>query len=120
MSDSGDECGDGWDQPATTCDMVGFTSVVGGRWKLAILCALTSDGPARFNQLAERLTPVTPTTLTRQLRELERDGLVIRTQYAEIPPRVEYEATSAAVTLKPVLRSIADWVHAHVDNPDRS
>jgi DNA-binding HxlR family transcriptional regulator len=100
---------------ATACQMVGFTSVVGGRWKLGVLCTLTTDGPARFNKLVERLSPVTPTTLTRQLRELERDGLVTRTQYNEIPPRVEYAATEAALTLKPVLRTIADWVEAHTE-----
>jgi DNA-binding HxlR family transcriptional regulator len=80
---------------ATACQMVGFTSVVGGRWKLGVLCTLTTDGPAR--------------------RELERDGLVTRTQYNEIPPRVEYAATEAALTLKPVLRTIADWVEAHTE-----
>lgn len=100
---------------ATACQMVGFTSVVGGRWKLGVLCTLTTDGPARFNKLVERLSPVTPTTLTRQLRELERDGLVTRTQYNEIPPRVEYAATEASLTLKPVLRTIADWVEAHTE-----
>jgi DNA-binding HxlR family transcriptional regulator len=103
------------DKDATACQMVGFTNIVGGRWKLGVLCTLTSNGPARFNKLVERLSPVTPTTLTRQLRELERDGLVTRTQYNEIPPRVEYAATEAAVTLKPVLRTIADWVEAHTE-----
>lgn len=101
---------------ATACQMVGFTQLVGGRWKLGVLCALANEGPTRFNRLAEILTPVTPTTLTRQLRELERDGLITRTQYNEIPPRVEYAATHAATTLKPVLRTIADWVEGHVDN----
>ena len=97
----------------TVCHMAGFTSVIGGRWKLGILCTLTTDGKARFNELVERLAPITPTTLTRQLRELERDGLVKRTQYNEIPPRVEYEATELSATLGPVLETIAEWVHTH-------
>ncbi|MGK0274674.1 MAG: DNA-binding HxlR family transcriptional regulator [Ilumatobacter sp.] len=97
----------------TVCQMAGFTSVIGGRWKLGILCTLTTDGKARFNELVERLAPITPTTLTRQLRELERDGLVTRTQYNEIPPRVEYEATELSATLGPVLETIAEWVHTH-------
>jgi DNA-binding HxlR family transcriptional regulator len=97
----------------TVCQMAGFTDVIGGRWKLGILCTLTTDGKARFNELVERLHPVTPTTLTRQLRELERDGLVKRTQYNEIPPRVEYEATELSATLGPVLETIAEWVHTH-------
>jgi DNA-binding HxlR family transcriptional regulator len=97
----------------TVCHMAGFTSVIGGRWKLGILCTLTTDGKARFNELVERLAPITPTTLTRQLRELERDGLVKRTQYNEIPPRVEYEATELSATLGPVLETIAEWVQTH-------
>lgn len=102
----------------TVCNMAAFTGVIGGRWKLGILCTLTADGKARFNELVERLQPVTPTTLTRQLRELERDGLVKRTQYNEIPPRVEYEATELSATLGPVLETIAEWVITHsVDSP---
>ncbi len=103
---------DGTTDP-TVCQMAGFTDVIGGRWKLGILCTLTTDGKARFNELVERLHPITPTTLTRQLRELERDGLVKRTQYNEIPPRVEYEATELSATLRPVLDTIAEWVHTH-------
>lgn len=114
-----DECTEsGWDRPATTCQMIGFTDVVGGRWKLAILCALATHGSTRFNQLVTLLDPITPTTLTRQLRELERDGLITRQQFNEIPPRVEYAATEAATTLKPVLRIIADWVEQHVANSE--
>lgn len=103
----------------SACQMVGFTKVVGGRWKLGILCILAADGPTRFNQLVERLAPVTPTTLTRQLRELESDGLVTRTQFNEIPPRVEYAATESAITLKPVLRTIGTWVGEHLERTAR-
>ncbi len=98
--------------------MTSFTGVIGGRWKLGILCTLTTDGRARFSELADRLQPITATTLTRQLRELERDGLVTRTQYNEIPPRVEYEATALSATLRPVIETIADWVHAHAETRD--
>ena len=95
---------------AVTVDaLADFTSMVGGRWKIGILYSLGCDGKARFNELAERMTPVTPTTLTRQLRELERDGLVTRTQFNEIPPRVEYDITDTAHTLLPVLEAIATW-----------
>ena len=90
-----------------------FTSIVGGRWKTGILYSLGCDGKARFNELADRMSSVTPTTLTRQLRELERDGLVTRTQFNEIPPRVEYDVTETAVTLIPVLETIAEWTTSH-------
>jgi len=106
-----------WDEPAATCHVLGFTSVVGGKWKLPILCVLDNEGPVRFNALVDLLAPVTPTTLTRQLRELERDGLVIRTHHKEIPPRVEYEVTDAAASLRPVLQTISEWVEAN-HNPE--
>ena len=93
-----------------------FTGMVGGRWKIGILYSLGCDGKARFNELAERISPVTPTTLTRQLRELERDGLVTRTQFNEIPPRVEYDITDTAHTLIPVIEAIAEWTGKHAKN----
>ncbi len=95
-----------------------FTGMVGGRWKIGILYNLGCDGKARFNELAERMSPVTPTTLTRQLRELERDGLVTRTQFNEIPPRVEYDITDMAHTLLPVIEAIAAWTSTHANNLD--
>lgn len=99
---------------AVTVDTLAtFTSMVGGRWKIGILYSLGCDGKTRFNQLAEKMSPVTPTTLTRQLRELERDGLVTRTQFNEIPPRVEYDITDTAHTLIPVLEVIAAWTTSH-------
>ena len=97
----------------TVDSLATFTRMVGGRWKIGILYSLGCDGKARFNELAERMSPVTPTTLTRQLRELERDGLVTRTQFNEIPPRVEYDITETAHTLIPVLESIAAWTSQH-------
>ncbi len=93
-----------------------FHRMVGGRWKIGILYNLGCDGKARFNELATRMHPVTPTTLTRQLRELERDGLITRTQYNEIPPRVEYDITDTAHTLLPVLETIAMWTSEHGNN----
>jgi DNA-binding HxlR family transcriptional regulator len=95
------------------CPVSPFSDLVGGRWKLGILYSLDHDGKARFNELVQRLGTITPTTLTRQLRELERDGFVKRTQYNEIPPRVEYEATDLLNTLVPVLDTIAEWVDHH-------
>jgi DNA-binding HxlR family transcriptional regulator len=101
--------------PIQSCPVSPFADLVGGRWKLAILYSLEHDGKARFNELVQRLGSVTPTTLTRQLRELERDGFVTRTQYNEIPPRVEYEATELLATLVPVLDTITEWVDSYFD-----
>lgn len=63
----------------------------------------------RFNELRRQLHAVTPTTLTRTLRELERDGLILREQFLEIPPRVEYTATDLGKSLRPVFQTIYDW-----------
>ncbi len=104
------------DHPSTAVTveaLATFTKMVGGRWKIGILYSLGCDGKARFNQLADRMNPITPTTLTRQLRELERDGLVTRTQFNEIPPRVEYDITDTAHTLLPVIEAIAGWTTSH-------
>ncbi len=98
-----------------SCPVSPFADLVGGRWKLAILYTLEHDGKARFNELVQRLGSVTPATLTRQLRELERDGFVTRTQFNEIPPRVEYEATELLATLVPVLDKITEWVDSYFD-----
>lgn len=87
--------------------------LLGGRWKLGILYSLRVDGRARFTQLQKRMDGITPSTLTRQLRELERDGLVTRTQYNEIPPRVEYDTTELLTTLLPILDEIVSWVDTH-------
>ncbi len=102
------------------CPVSPFADLVGGRWKLAILYSLQHDGKARFNELVQRLGSVTPTTLTRQLRELERDGFVTRTQYNEIPPRVEYEATDLLTTLVPVLDTITEWVDSYYDHVEKA
>lgn len=86
-----------------------------GKWKVEIICALV-DGPRRFGELRRCLPGVTQHMLTAQLRELERDGLVLRTAHAEVPPRVEYELTEAAYALEPVFEALVGWSgrHGHV------
>jgi DNA-binding HxlR family transcriptional regulator len=83
-------------------------SVIGGIWKPVILFHLL-DGKLRFNAIC-RLTPAaTPRMITLQLRELEADGVVRRTIYPEVPPKVEYELTDLGRSLAPVLVSICKW-----------
>ncbi len=77
-------------------------------WKPDILWYLR-DEPMRFNQLKRSIEGVSQKMLTQQLRELQRDGLIKRTQYEEIPPRVEYELTPLAISLKPSFASILEW-----------
>jgi len=82
--------------------------VVGGKWKLAAVKVLL-EGTLRFGELVRALPGVTPRMLTRQLRELERDGLVHREVYAEVPPRVEYSLTREGRSLREVVRVLESW-----------
>ena len=92
----------------TGCDVEATLSVIGGRWKPILLCHLL-DGRKRFGEL-RRLTPnATERMITLQLRELEADGVVSRHVYAEVPPRVEYEATEFGRSLEPILVLMQDW-----------
>lgn len=88
---------------------VGVTlDIIGGKWKAVILWHLTKK-TLRFSQLQRRLPGVTQKMLTQQLRELERDGMVHREVYAEVPPRVEYSLTDEGASLKPILTQLCDW-----------
>jgi DNA-binding HxlR family transcriptional regulator len=92
--------------------MAGALALLSGKWKGDVLMALI-DGPRRFGELRRSIPGVTQHMLTVQLRELEADGLVTRTIFAEVPPRVEYAMTPAAVALRPVFLELLAWWQAH-------
>jgi DNA-binding HxlR family transcriptional regulator len=100
------------------CPVEAALEMFGGKWKGMILYHLL-DGPIRFNALQRMVGSVTQRMLTKQLRELEACGLVRRTVYAEVPPRVEYSLTPKGQTLAPILRALRDWgqQHAMQDKP---
>lgn len=83
--------------------------VLGGKWKLSILCSLNADGATRYNDLKRKLSGISNTMLAKSLRELEEAGLVIRKEYLEIPVRVEYDTTERMTKLLPILNSLAAW-----------
>jgi DNA-binding HxlR family transcriptional regulator len=92
------------------CAVFQSVEILGGRYKLLVLRALIYAGRAlRFGVLRREVPRVSQKTLTRTLRELEADGLVTRTVYGEVPPRVEYELTAAGRALMPVFRSLHKW-----------
>jgi DNA-binding HxlR family transcriptional regulator len=91
------------------CEIEAAFAIVGGKWKARIIWHI-GDGKPRFNELRDTLENVSPRMLSKQLRELEEDGLVIRTQHPEIPPRVEYRLTDAGKAFIPILESISSWV----------
>jgi DNA-binding HxlR family transcriptional regulator len=82
--------------------------IIGGKWKSLILWHL-SFKTLRFSQLQRRLVKITQKMLTQQLRELERDGLIHREVYAEVPPRVEYSLTEAGESVVPILQRMYRW-----------
>ncbi len=91
------------------CPMPNIAQLIGGKWKLIILQILIFQGMQRFNELRRRISGITQSMLTNQLRALESDGLVNRKVYAEVPPRVEYTATERAMALEQIFLSMHDW-----------
>ena len=92
----------------TGCSVEATLSVIGGLWKAVILFHLL-DGKKRFGELSRLVPGATQRMLTLQLRELEGDGVISRTVFPEVPPRVEYELTDFGWSLKPVLLTMRDW-----------
>ncbi|GAA0506655.1 HxlR family transcriptional regulator [Saccharopolyspora erythraea NRRL 2338] len=90
------------------CDVEVALVVVGGKWKLLILKYLV-DGPQRFGELRRALPGITQRMLTRQLRELENDGIVSRTVHAEVPPRTEYRLTEIGDSLRALISDLDEW-----------
>lgn len=99
------------------CPVETSLELLSGKWKPRILWKLHQQGVLRFGEFRRELPDITPKMLTQQLRDLERDGLVNRTVYPEVPPKVEYALSEFGETLKPVLDMIAQWGaanHRHI------
>ncbi|CAK06958.1 MULTISPECIES: winged helix-turn-helix transcriptional regulator [Rhizobium] len=90
------------------CPVEATLTYLDGKWKGVILFHLM-QGTLRFNELRRKLPAVTQRMLTKQLRELEESGLVSRTVYPVVPPRVEYAMTPLGMTLEPVIQALAAW-----------
>ena len=91
------------------CPVTASIELIGGKWKTIILYSLLS-GTRRFGEIAVRIPDISRKVLTEQLKELESDGLILREQYKEIPPRVEYSLTELGKSLSPVFRELEIWV----------
>lgn len=90
------------------CPVETTLTLIGNKWKVLILRDLL-PGTKRFGELKKSLGSVSQKVLTAQLRDMEADGLVLRTVYPEVPPRVEYTLTDLGMSLKPVLDSMLTW-----------
>ncbi len=91
------------------CPLQKVTTALGGKWKMSILCSLNNDGPTRYNDLKRKMKGISNTMLSKSLKELEDDGLVKRTEYMEVPVRVEYETTDSVKSLVPIMTELAAW-----------
>lgn len=84
-------------------------SVIGGRWKIAIIWCFIQKSPLRLSEIQKKLPDVNQRMLIRQLRELEDDKIITRFVYPVVPPKVEYQLSEIGLLLEPVVTSICDW-----------
>lgn len=91
------------------CPLNYAMSILGGKWKMQIICALNNQGTLRYNELRRKLGGVSNTVLSAALKELEEEGLVNRTEFLEVPIRVEYSTTEMADKVMPILESLSQW-----------
>ena len=98
------------DCPCTEqCVLQAAMDSIGGKWKLPVLCSLTANGTSRYNELLHNVQGISNTMLSQTLKELERDGLVLRKEYLEVPVRVEYELSEKSIKLQPILLDLIRW-----------
>lgn len=101
--------------PAERCQtMATLQRILGGDWKLEILYYIAVDDMHRFGQLRQRLGDIPEQSLTKQLRDLEADGLLLRRDYRSVPPRVEYTLTDLGKSFVEVLRHMKEWGDNHL------
>lgn len=104
-----------WDPYTRGCPSRELLDRIGDKWTVLVLGEL-KNGPHRFGQLRQRISGVSEKMLTQTLRALERDGLVRRTVYPEVPVRVEYELTPLGQTIREPLRALTEWCVEHISD----
>ena len=91
------------------CPLRYLTNTFGGKWKLPIICTLADMSPKRYSAIKRKLGDITNTMLAQSLKELETAGMILRTQYNEVPPHVEYSLTERGKGALPMLTTAAQW-----------
>lgn len=105
--------------PGFTCGLDATLRVISGKWKPLILYFLAQGGPTRYGELRRAVRDVSDKVLIQQLKELEADGLVKRTDYKEVPPRVDYSLTPLGLSLAQALVPLCDWGTANLAEVSR-
>ena len=108
-----------WDPFDRACPSRLLLDRIGDKWSVLVITIL-GEGPHRFSQLRTRIDGISQKMLTQTLRALERDGMVSRTVYPEIPPRVEYELTPSGRSLTIPLQALTEWAVAHMPDVVRA
>nr|WP_309495477.1 helix-turn-helix domain-containing protein [Mechercharimyces sp. CAU 1602] len=103
---------DNWEVNGFSCPVEVTINVIGGKWKSIILYHLLKE-TRRFNELRRLIPGITQRMLTLQLRELERDGIIDRKVYKQVPPKVEYSITRFGYTLAPIIQQMMEWGREH-------
>ena len=101
---------------STSCGVAFCMSMIGGKWKPIILFRI-SKGVNRFNKLINEIEGINRQMLSKQLKEMERAGILERTMFPEIPPRVEYKLTTLGKTLLPIIKSMDKWGQKQQEGP---
>lgn len=92
----------------------GYTlSLISGKWKMAILYLLAENQPVRYNQLQRYIRTITYRSLSLQLKELEVDGMIVRREFPQVPPRVEYSLSEKGESIIPIFEMMCEWGMAH-------
>ena len=98
---------------AEECPITATIEVIGGKWKPPIIWLLMK-GPMRFGELSKTMPAIALKVLSRQLKELEADGIIVRKAYPEVPPRVEYSLSEKGASLREVMFLLSDWSRKHI------
>jgi DNA-binding HxlR family transcriptional regulator len=102
------------------CPIAPVVEIVFSRWTTPILWTLNEHGRQRFVELERQIATITPKVLTQRLRQLERDGLIVRTYHPGVPPRVEYEISELGRSLAPLFATLVEWSRANLQNVTRA
>ena len=100
--------------PTGNCPIRDILCRLGDKWSMLVLITLNVNGTMRFSDIQKTISDISQRMLTVTLRTLEADGLVSRTVYAEVPPRVEYQLTETGKTLIPHIESLVGWALEHM------